>query len=156
VGNVITGIIVLLSSTVKFMMGSLTAVAAGLGIGGPIMNILGGIIGILVFTHLGANISEYLVKTWPERFGRKFTKMNRRLVRVKSSFGLAGVAFLTPIVLSIPVGIFFSLSITNNKKHIIWSMITACVFWSTVIFVPYFVFKIDVMQLLKHLFNSII
>lgn len=97
-------------------MGSLAAIAANLGLGGSLANIIGGIIGIVLFTYLGGYMQDYLVKKFPKRFGRRFTSSNRFLVRIKQKFGLGGIAALTPIVLSIPVGVLFALALTHDKR----------------------------------------
>ncbi len=130
------------------------AIGAQLGIEGPIANIIGGIIGIVIFTYFGSIIQDYLVKRFPKTFNRKFTKSNRMLVRVKQRFGLGGVAALTPILLSIPVGVLFALTLTHDKKKIMMSMILSIMFWATVLFLPYFVFNINILDWAKHLFEG--
>ncbi len=143
---------ILLTSTAKFSMVSFAVIASGLGIQSALMNVAGGIIGIIVFTYLGSKISIWLVKKWPNKYGKRFSKRNRFLVRIKRSFGLGGIAFLTPIILSIPVGVMFCLSITNNRRRILWNMIAACVFWGLVLFVPYFAFGFNVKSALASIF----
>jgi hypothetical protein len=76
------------------------------------------------------------------------------LVRVKQRFGLNGVAALTPILLSIPVGVLFALTLTHDKKKIMMSMILSIMFWATVLFLPYFVFNINILDWAKHLFEG--
>ncbi len=134
-------------------MGSLAAIGANLGLSGSIMNIIGGIIGIVVFTYLGSYMQEYMVKKFPKRFGRKFTSSNRFLVRIKQKFGLGGIAALTPIALSIPVGVMFALALTHDKKKILISMLASMFFWATVLFLPYFLFNINVVDLIHKLFE---
>ena len=151
--KIIASVLILLSSTVKFAMGSLAAIGANLGLSGSIMNIIGGIIGILVFTYLGSYMQEYLIKKFPKRFGRKFTSSNRFLVRIKQKFGLGGIAALTPIALSIPVGVMFALALTHDKKKILISMLASMFFWATVLFLPYFLFNINVVDLIRKLFE---
>jgi hypothetical protein len=63
--KLISSILVFLGSIVKFSMGSLTAIAANLGLGGSLANIIGGIIGIVLFTYLGSYMQDYLVKKFP-------------------------------------------------------------------------------------------
>ncbi len=134
-------------------MGSLTAIAANLGLGGSLANIIGGIIGIVLFTYLGGVIQDYFVKAFPNQFGKRFTSSNRFLVRVKQRFGLGGIAALTPIILSIPVGVLFALSLTHDKKKIMISMIISVLFWATVLFLPYFLFNINIIDLLRRAFE---
>ena len=143
---------IILTSTAKFSLVSFAVIASGLGIQSALMNLAGGIIGVIVFTYLGSKISVWLVKKWPNKYGKRFSKRTRMLVRVKRNFGLGGIAFLTPILLSIPVGVMFCLSITNNRRRILWNMIAACVFWGLVVFVPYFVFGFNVKSALVSIF----
>ncbi len=134
-------------------MGTLAAIAADLGLGGSLANIIGGIIGIVLFTHLGGVIQDYMVKKFPNRFGKKFTSSNRFLVRIKKRFGLGGIAVLTPIALSIPVGVLFALALTHDKKKIMISMIISLLFWATILFVPYFLFDINVIDFITRIFE---
>lgn len=130
-------------------MFTLTAIAADLGLGGSLANVIGGIIGIVLFTYLGTFIQDYLAKRFPNQFGRRFTRSTRFLVRVKQRFGLNGVAALTPIILSIPVGVMFALALTHDKKKILVSMITSILFWATVLFLPYYLFDLNIVVWLK-------
>ena len=134
-------------------MGTLAAIAADLGLGGSLANIIGGIIGIVLFTHLGGVMQDYMVKKFPNRFGKKFTASNRFLVRIKKRFGLGGIAVLTPIALSIPVGVLFALALTHDKKKIMISMIISLLFWATILFVPYFLFDINVIDFITRIFE---
>lgn len=134
-------------------MGTFTAIAADLGLGGSLANIIGGIIGIVLFTYLGNMIRDYMVAKFPKRFGRRFTSSNRFLVKVKQRFGLSGVAALTPILLSIPVGVMFALALTHDKKKILITMLMSLFFWATVLFLPYFLFNINVIDLIRSIFE---
>jgi hypothetical protein len=134
-------------------MGSLTAVFYNLGLAGSLANIIGGTIGIILFTYLGDFIQAYCIKRFPNQFGRKFTRSNRFLVRVKQKFGLGGIAAFTPIILSIPVGVLFALALTGDKKKVMFSMIVSMLFWATIIFLPYYLFNINIFEWLKNLFE---
>ncbi|MBL0310883.1 MAG: hypothetical protein IPP77_14800 [Bacteroidetes bacterium] len=151
--NIISSLAIFFGSIVKFSMGTFAAIAANLGISGSLANVMGGIIGIVLFTYLGGFLQDYVVQKYPERFGKKFTATNRFLVRVKRRFGLNGIAVLTPIALSIPVGVMFALTFTHDKKKILVSMIVSLLFWAAVLFLPYFLFHINVAQILKDLFQ---
>lgn len=151
--KIFSSVLVFLGSIVKFSMGTLTAIAADLGLGGSLANIIGGIIGIVLFTYLGSFMQDYFIKKFPNRFGRKFTTSNRFLVRIKQKFGLSGIAVLTPIVLSIPVGVLFALALTNDKKKILISMLMSMFFWATLLFLPYYLFDINVLDFVTRLFE---
>ncbi len=151
--KLISSLLIFLGSIVKFSMGSLTAIAANLGLSGSLANIIGGIIGIVLFTYLGGYMQDFLVKKFPKRFGRRFTTSNRFLVKIKKRFGLGGIAALTPIVLSIPVGVLFALALTHDKKKILITMLMSMFFWATVLFLPYFLFNINVVAIITHWFE---
>jgi hypothetical protein len=148
----ISDVIIFLSSTVKFAFASSAVVAGNMGISGSLSNLLGGITGILIFTYLGGFMRIWLIKTFPTKFGRKFSRGNRFLVKVRQHSGLMGIAFLTPIFLSIPVGVFIALDLTTHKTKIVSSMVVSCIFWAAIFFVPYFVFNINVMGWFKGMF----
>jgi hypothetical protein len=152
-GKLLSDILVLFGSTLKFSVGTLTAIVYNLGIAGSIANIIGGTIGIVIFTYLGDFIQSYLVKRFPTYFNRKFTRTNRFLVTVKQKFGLGGIAVCTPIILSIPVGVLLALTLTHDKKKVMFSMIVSMLFWASVLFLPYYLFNINIFDWLKNLFG---
>lgn len=143
---------IFLISTAKFSMTSLAVIAAGMGIESALANVAGGIAGILVFTYLGSAISHWVAQRYPEKYGRKFSKRTRFLVKVKRTFGLSGIALLTPILLSIPVGVLFSLSFTPNRRKVFWGMTASCILWGLVFFIPYFAFGFNVKAALALVF----
>ncbi len=61
---------------------------------------------------------------------RVFTKRNRRIVRIWKSFGLAGIALVTPVILSIPIGTVIANSLVDNKRRIFAYMFLSILFWS--------------------------
>ncbi|MFM7016648.1 MAG: hypothetical protein ACKOX3_10005 [Bacteroidota bacterium] len=60
-----------------------------------------------------------------------FTKRNRRLVTIFKKYGLFGIAFLTPVLLSIPIGTIVANSFENKKRKIFLYMFISILFWST-------------------------
>ena len=59
-----------------------------------------------------------------------FTPKNRKVVNIWRKYGLFGIAFLTPVILSIPVGTIIANSLEKNKKKVIIYMFFSLVFWS--------------------------
>ena len=59
-----------------------------------------------------------------------FTPRNRRIIRIWKKYGLWGVAWLTPILLSIPVGTFIMTRLEKKKKKIVFKLLIAIVTWS--------------------------
>lgn len=100
----------------------------------------GGIMGNIVFTYLSAAILKAIHNFRAKRglIHRKkvFTRSNRRIIRIKQKFGLAGIAFITPIFLSTPIGAFLAERFFRDKKKIIVYLSGATIFWA---FALYFI-----------------
>ena len=107
----------------------------------------GGITGSIFFTYLSAG----LIKWWSD-FKKKyfkthtkapvFTKKNRRIIKIKQRFGLYGIAFFSPILLSIPMGSFLGERFYKKKGKVILAMSAAVVFWTIgLYFLFFFLYK---------------
>lgn len=142
---------IFIGSTFKFSMTAATVVATNAGITGTIANLLGGVVGVLVFVQVDEVLQNWFIKRNPEKYGKRFSKRTRFLARVKQRFGLWGIALLTPLIFSIPIGVFFALDLTTNKRKVIFQMITACFLWAALIYTPYYLFDIDVVKWVKKL-----
>jgi hypothetical protein len=59
-----------------------------------------------------------------------FTPRNRRIIRIWQSYGLIGLAALTPILFSIPIGTFIMTRFESNNKKILWYMLISITCWS--------------------------
>lgn len=125
-------ILVILFSTVKFgMTFPLAIIEYEFTIAQAIIwTNIGGIIGIIVFAYL----SEQLIWIWNDFLGeslrkffrirrrerrnrKKFTRRNRRIIKIKSSYGLPGIALATPILFSIPVGVFLAVRYFERNRY---------------------------------------
>lgn len=109
---------------------------------------LGGITGILSFAFLGEVIRKYWrtfvclflapfsKKSYKELVNtpvRKFSKTKRLIVKIKRKFGLAGLAFFTPPLISIPVGTMIGMNIYSKKGKVLFALLLSLLFWSTVL-----------------------
>ena len=97
----------------------------------------GGLLGILFFAYL----SELILSVWrkyfrkePMRIRRKkiFSPRTRRMVRIKSRYGLIGVAMATPTIFSIPVGVFLVIRYFSRTRFKLVYLLGANIFWSVV------------------------
>lgn len=68
----------------------------------------------------------------PRKVRKKFTKTNRRIVAIKSRYGLIGIALVSPILISIPVGAFIAVRYFHNKKKILLYMMASVAVWSAI------------------------
>ena len=122
--------------------------------------VTGGMLGVLVFTFFSLQIFRawnWLVHKFKSLFNKKeifsepvvdvevdiqvkyeyidnkkklFTKRNRRIVKVWKKYGLVGIAFLTPVILSIPIGTVVANSLVSDRKKIFLYMFVSVLFWS--------------------------
>lgn len=134
-------ILIWLLSMIKFVFGAVPlALAFGFSFWKTIaVTCTGGFMGITIFVNLG----EYFVKKARERKekriaeGRKkrkrvFTRTNKIIVYMKRNFGLIGIAFITPPLLSIPLGSILAVRYFRHKSkyYILTIMYISIVFWS--------------------------
>ena len=66
-----------------------------------------------------------------------FTKRNRKIVVIWKKYGLVGIAFLTPVILSIPIGTLIANSLVPDKKKIMVYMFFSVLFWAIFITVGF-------------------
>ncbi len=105
----------------------------------------GGTLGIFVFYFAGHYISDWWKRNMAKIksfFTRRpitdftgenrriFTRTNKLIVRVKNRFGLAGVAFVTPCLISIPIGTLVAVAIYRKRKPVILYLLISLVLWS--------------------------
>lgn len=133
-------ILVFLTSTVKFGLGGVpAAVVADFDFFKAMtVTISGGIAGTFFFTYLSDWLLHFIQKirarSGKQANRKKFTRMNRLIVKVKRNFGLLGLAILTPSVLSIPLGCFLAARYYSNKQQIILYMSISVVIWAIVLY----------------------
>ena len=71
---------------------------------------------------------QYIEKMMPQR--KIFSKRSRSMVKMWSKYGLLGMAALTPILFSIPIGTFIMSCMEKNKKKILLYMFISILCWS--------------------------
>jgi len=64
---------------------------------------------------------------------RIFTRRSRRIVRIWKNYGLIGLAALTPILFSIPIGTFIITRLEHNHKKILLYMFISVTCWSLIL-----------------------
>jgi hypothetical protein len=147
----VTGIIItILSSSFKFAMTFPLAVFQfNFGFVETILwTNVGGTIGIYFFEFLSGRIMAWWKRTF--RWIRKhrqdhvkkekvFTGRNRRIIRIKQRYGLIGIAFITPLLLSIPVGVFLVVRYYHARQTRFIYLIASNLFWS-VIYTMFYLF----------------
>jgi len=105
------------------------------------VTVSGGFTGTVFFTYL----SDWLIKgikkakkkyTDPEKLKKqkKFTFTNKLIVKAKQRFGLKGIAFITPSLLSIPLGCFIAVRYYKDKRRIISAMCISIFLWAVFLY----------------------
>ncbi len=131
---------VFLLGTVKFVFG---AVPLALSFGfsffeAVVVTSLGGFTGVIAFVALSDIILKKVKKVQLKRkheqhvLAKKkmFSRKNRLIVHVKHRFGLVGIAALTPLMFSIPLGCFLAIRYFKDKQRVILYMFASVLFWS--------------------------
>ena len=99
---------------------------------------IGGFVGVVVFTLISKGIIKVFDALWPEKFNcrskskKVFTRRNRRLVLLKSKYGLLGIIILTHVLLSIPLGVFLNTKYFGHKKISYLYLLLAQIVWSVI------------------------
>jgi hypothetical protein len=132
-------LLLFLLSSVKFVVGVPSAFAAfKLGFVELILFASGaGITGVTIFMFF----SDWLFKMWEAfriRFlpvkkakpHKIFSKKSRLYVKIIRKYGLAGIALITPTIISIPVGTLLARRIFPDRKKVFLYLSISVVLWS--------------------------
>ncbi|NNM95363.1 MAG: hypothetical protein HKL88_07870 [Bacteroidia bacterium] len=105
----------------------------------------GGVTGAWVF----ANISQWALDKW-HRLRLKYFPIkkdrltqpheNRFIAKIKTKWGLAGIAFFTPFILSIPIGTALAVHFYRDKQKVISYMFISIVAWDFIFYFFYLKF----------------
>jgi hypothetical protein len=92
----------------------------------------GGLTANVGFTYLSASIIKwihnYRLKKGVIHKNPVFNKRNRRIIKIKNKFGLAGIAILTPLI-SMPIGAFVAEKFYKDKKKVIFYLSVSVIIW---------------------------
>ena len=92
----------------------------------------GGVVGIIFFAKFRKVVLKIYYNIYPHNYNVKKKKSLKEKIAIKTArkYGLFGIAFLTPIFLSIPIGTFIALHFYPNKKKTLPFLITSVLGWS--------------------------
>lgn len=121
-----------LLACLKSILPPLLGPAAGLSSWEIILiTVLGLMTSVVIFNFLGERIKQYLLPIFiknPKRFSPK----SRRMVKIWRRYGIIGVCFLTPVILSPPGGAFLVAAVGAPRKQVFLYMFIFGVFWATI------------------------
>ena len=125
---------VFLISTVKFIGGPLAGVSLGLSyLETVFLTILGMMTSVLVFSYFGRQVSR-----WCSAYRRKhqkpvFSRKSRRIVRIWRNFGVVGVAFFTPLLLTPVFGTVVAAVFGVPRRRIFLHMLWSGILWGFIL-----------------------
>ncbi len=133
VDEVLLYITIYLLSMVKIIFGPAMGFAAGLH---PLVSTLLTIAGMMTTISLFGFFGERLRHTAFIRFfkfKKVFSKKSRKFVTLWKKYGIVGISFLTPILLSPLGGGILAIAFGGSRKKMMGYMFIFCVFWSFII-----------------------
>lgn len=106
----------ILYSTIFYRMGFIPSV---------LLTVAGGMIGVYIFASHDHRILNFLQRLFriKKRNYVKFSRRRRWIVKIKSTYGLAGIAFLTPILLQVPIGTFLAMRMIKDIRKVSLAML---------------------------------
>ncbi|MVM32163.1 hypothetical protein GO755_19095 [Spirosoma sp. HMF4905] len=123
---------VIIASTIKFVGGPLSGVT--LGLTWPetaICTTLGMMLSVVVVTYAGAALQALWQRYRPST-SKRFTKRTRLAIRIWKRAGMAGIALLTPLILTPIGGTIIAISFGVKRGQLLLYMFVSSVLWAVV------------------------
>jgi uncharacterized membrane protein len=124
---------VALASCIKFIGGPLVGLPLGLGwLETALFSAIGMMLTVLAITYFG----DWFRRIWQARFPGKrklFSATTRRNVRLWRKYGIYGIAFLTPLLLTPIGGTILAVSFGEKKHRIIFWMTLSALLWGLIL-----------------------
>ena len=131
--EILKAIPVVLASAVKFILGPLEGYALKLH---PLTTILSTILGMMIsvvaFTFFGDWLKQRFFKTSLAK-PANLSNRRRKFNILMRKYGLGGIAFFTPIILTPIGGTLLAIGMNKPKEKILLFMFVSASFWSIVL-----------------------
>lgn len=130
--EILRALSVYLSSMIKFIFGPIGGKAAGLHLVTTMIVTAAGMMTVVVaFTYFGEFIRKKIIDRL--RKAKPTVAPPREKSGIIKKYGLVGIAFLTPVILTPIGGTVLAVSVSpNREKILLYMLISACV-WSVVL-----------------------
>ena len=123
---------VFLLSTVKFLGGPLAGTSMGLHFWPTLaLTVAGMMTSVFIFSGVGRVWMQHRQKQRRLRREPIFSKKSRNIIRVFRKFGMGGIAFLTPILLSPIGGTVIATLLGVPRQRIMLHMFWSALLWGT-------------------------
>ena len=140
VGEFIT---IWLGSTVKFVVGPLMGSQFDLPVWQTAtFTVFGMMTSVIVFSFLGEKARDFFKSKFTfKKKGKRITNKTRNLVKIWKKFGIEGIAFITPLILTPIGGTLIATGFGVKRRKIIPAMFLSAVFWAFIISFVFTQFK---------------
>ncbi len=123
---------VYLSSMIKFIFGPIGGKAAGLHLITTMIVTAAGMMTVVVaFTYFGEFIRKKIIDRF--RKAKPTVAPPREKSGIIKKYGLVGIAFLTPVILTPIGGTVLAVSVSPNREKILLYMLISACLWSVVL-----------------------
>jgi membrane protein DedA with SNARE-associated domain len=129
--EILKAIPVVLASCLKFVLGPIQGYALKLHpLTTALSTILGMMISVVAFTYFGDWLKRRFFRGYFEPAANPSTLRRKFLVMMRK-YGLGGIAFFTPLILTPIGGTLLALSTNKPRENILVYMLISAIFWST-------------------------
>jgi cytochrome c biogenesis protein CcdA len=139
--EILKAIPVYFSCMLKFILGPIGGYAAGLNMVTTILTTVFGMMTIVFFfTYFGDWLKANVLSRFRRNDKKPDEKKNTRFNNIWKRYGLAGVALLTPIILTPIGGTLLAVSSGSPKEKIIFYMFISAAGWSVIFSIAIYFF----------------
>ncbi len=137
--EILKALSVYVSSMIKFIFGPIGGKAAGLHLITTMVVTAAGMMTVVIaFTYFGEYIRK-IISRWTSKKKEPNDATPKKRSEFFRKYGLAGVAFFTPIILTPIGGTLLAVGISPNREKIIFYMLISACVWSVILtFAVYF------------------
>jgi membrane protein DedA with SNARE-associated domain len=130
--EILKAIPVYLSSMLKFILGPISGYASGLNMITTILATVAGMMTVvLAFAFFGNWIHDKVINRFFKR-KRESSERKRKLLTLWKKYGIAGVAALTPLILTPIGGTLIAISFGTPRDKLIFYMFLSAAAWAVV------------------------
>lgn len=121
---------VYLISMLKFVGGPSIGAAVGLSFFETfLLTVLGMMTTVSIISFISPGLRKW-ISTKFKRDHKVFTKRNRKFVIIWRKYGILGISFLTPLILTPILGSLLANAFGGSKRKIFGYMLASAIFWS--------------------------
>lgn len=131
--EILKALSVYVSSMIKFIFGPIGGKAAGLHLITTMVVTAAGMMTVVIaFTYFGEYIRK-IISRWTSKGKEPKGDAPKKKSDFFRKYGLAGIAFFTPIILTPIGGTLLAVGISPNREKIIFYMLISACVWSVIL-----------------------